>query len=45
MSKKTALLFSIVYVTVCSSVGRASNLGYKPGGLLVRFAPKPDGKQ
>ena len=45
MSKKTALLLAIVYLTVYSSVGSASNLGYRPGELIVRFARKADGKQ
>ncbi|HEW78398.1 MAG TPA: hypothetical protein ENH34_00295 [Phycisphaerales bacterium] len=45
MSKKTTLLLSILYLIVYSSVTIASDLRYKSGELLVRFAPKPDGKQ
>ena len=45
MSKKTTLLLSILCLIVCSSGAIASDLPYKPGELIVRFAPKPDGKQ
>jgi len=45
MSKKTTLLLFVSYFTVFASVANASDLGYKTGELLVRFAPKPDGKQ
>jgi len=45
MSKKTTSLLFISYFTIFSSLGIASDLVYKPGELLVRFAPKPDGKQ
>jgi len=45
MSKKIALLLAIVCLAVYSSVGLASDLAYRPGELIVRFAPKADGKQ
>ena len=45
MSNKTIPLLSILCLIVCSSITIASDLGYKPGELLVRFAPKPNGKQ
>ena len=45
MSKKTALLLAILYLTVHSSIGMASDLEYAPGELLVRFAPKENGNQ
>ena len=45
MSKKTTLLLFVSYFTFFGSVGAASDLSYKPGELLVRFAPKTDGKQ
>jgi len=45
MSNKIILLLTIVFSIVYSSVGIASDLAYKPGELIVRFAPKPDSKQ
>ena len=45
MSNKTIPLLSILCLIVCSSITIASDLGYKPGELLVRFAPKPNGQQ
>jgi len=45
MLKRTALLSAIVCLTIYSSAAFASDLGYEPGVLLVRFSPKPDGKQ
>jgi hypothetical protein len=45
MSRKTVLLLSIVCLTVYSSLGFASDLPYKPGELIVRFAPKATGAQ
>jgi len=45
MSKKSTFLLFVLFFTVFSSLGIASDLVYKPGELLVRFAPKPDGKQ
>jgi len=45
MSRKTVLLLSIVCLTVYSSLGFASDLPYKPGELIVRFAPKANGAQ
>jgi len=45
MSRKTVLLLSIVCLTVYSSLGFASDLSYKPGELIVRFAPKANGAQ
>lgn len=45
MSKKTSLLLTIVSLTIYSSFVFASDLPYKSGELIVRFAPKPDGKQ
>ena len=44
MLKKTALLLAIVCLSIYNSVGTASDLGYKPGELIVRFAPKSNGK-
>ncbi len=45
MSKKTALLLTIVSLTIYSSFVFASDLPYKPGELLVRFAATGNGKQ
>ncbi len=45
MSKISTSLLFISYFTIFSSLGIASDLVYKPGELLVRFAPKSDGKQ
>lgn len=44
MSKKTVLILSVIYLTAYDSFLLASNLSYKPGELIVRFAPKADGK-
>jgi subtilisin family serine protease len=44
LNKVTPLLV-VVYLTVCSSVGITSELGYKEDQLLVRFAPKANGIQ
>lgn len=43
MGTKTGLLLATVYLSVYSSVAIASDLGYAPGKLLVRFAPKAEG--
>ncbi|HEW79120.1 MAG TPA: hypothetical protein ENH34_04030 [Phycisphaerales bacterium] len=45
MSKKATLLLSILCLIIYSSGAIASDLPYKPGELIVRFASKPDGKQ
>jgi len=45
MSKKSALLLALVLLTVYSSDAMTSDLGYKPGELIVRFAPKYNGSQ
>jgi len=45
MSKKITLLLAVVSLTIYSSVGLASDLPYKPGELLVRFAAAGNGKQ
>jgi parallel beta-helix repeat protein len=44
MSNKTIYLSIIAFVTFCAPVV-ATDLGYKPGELIVRFAPKIDSKQ
>jgi len=44
MSTKAITLGTIVFLTFFSPV-QAADLNYKPGELLVRFAPKADGKQ
>ena len=43
MSKKILTSLAIAYLTAYSSVGIASELGYKEDELLVRFAPKATG--
>lgn len=45
MSKKILTSLAIAYLTAYSSVGIASELGYKEDELLVRFAPKATGMQ
>jgi hypothetical protein len=45
MSKKTALFSAIIFLTIYTSTGLTSDLAYVPGELLVKFAPKQDGKQ
>ena len=45
MSRKTILFSAIICLIIYVSTGLASDLAYAPGELLVRFAPKPDGKQ
>jgi hypothetical protein len=44
MSKKTALLLVIVCLITYNSTGAASDLRYKSGELIIRFAPKAEGK-
>jgi parallel beta-helix repeat protein len=43
MSKEIAVLLFIVYLSVPVSIGFASDTEYKPGELLVCFAPKENG--
>jgi len=45
MSKKILTSLAIAYLTAYSSVGTASELGYKEDELLVCFAPKAPGIQ
>lgn len=51
MSIKQTLFIIFVFTLISSSIQTAicatqvSNLDYKPGELIVRFAPKADGKQ
>jgi hypothetical protein len=45
MSRTIKLLLSILCLLVYGSLGFASDLSYKPGELLVHFAPKADDKQ
>jgi subtilisin family serine protease len=45
MSKKIVVLLAIVYFSAYSSLVPASGPEYKPGELLVRFAPKDTGMQ
>jgi subtilisin family serine protease len=44
MSRKSTFLFFVIHLTVFSP-GWAAELPYRPGELLVRFAPKPDSSQ
>ena len=45
MSKKILTSLAIAYLTAYSSVGIASELGYKDDEVLVRFGPKATGMQ
>lgn len=44
MYSKIIILSTIIFISVFSPV-HASDLPYKPGELMVRFAPKADGKK
>ena len=45
MPKKVIILSAIVFVSLCKPVQSSRYSDYKGGELLVRFAPKSDGKQ
>ena len=45
MSKKILLLLAVIYLTFYGSLASASDWGYEPNEVIVRFAPKANGLQ